>query len=72
MTNPAVTHRAPFKSGGTRRLIFTNTTPLNENRYIVGANVGALNRSVRRALMNRASNNAGGKPCCMTGSNANY
>ena len=38
-------------AGGVRRLIFVNPTPLADNRYIVGAQVGAVSRSARRALM---------------------
>jgi hypothetical protein len=50
--------------GGVRRIIFTNkATGRMDNRYIVGAGVGPLNASVRRALKRRASNNAQGKPC---------
>jgi hypothetical protein len=52
-------------SGGVRRIIFTNNTKLNNNHYIVGSNIGALNSSVRRALMHRASNDSNGQPCCM-------
>lgn len=48
------------------RLIFTNNTKLNDNKYVVGSPVGALNASVRRALQRRASNNAQGKPCCIS------
>ena len=58
-------------AGGVRRLIFVNQTPLADNRYIVGAQVGAISRSARRALMRRASNGANGKPCCMRASNTN-
>ena len=47
------------KSIGSHRVIFTNNTRLNENSYISGANVGSLNPSVRRALVNRATNQ-----CC--------
>lgn len=59
------TKRTSTISGGVRRLIFTNNTKLNDNHYIVGSNIGALNRSVRRSLMRRASNNSNGRPCCM-------
>ncbi len=47
-----------------RRLIFSGNVPADtENRYIVGAGVGGKSRSVRRALLRRASNNADGVPC---------
>jgi len=51
-----------YKSGGAGRLIFTNKASHNDNRYIVGAQVGALNTSVRRALYRRANNSVNG-PC---------
>lgn len=47
------------------RLIFTNNTKLNDNKYVVGSHIGALNRAVRRALQRRASNNAQQQPCCI-------
>ena len=49
------------------RLIFTNTPSINTSlrqKFVVGSGVGSRNRSVYRALQNRASNNAHGKPCC--------
>jgi hypothetical protein len=49
------------------RLIFTNTLSINTSlrqKFVVGSGVGSRNRSVYRALQNRASNNAYGKPCC--------
>jgi hypothetical protein len=42
-------------AGGVRRLIFTNNSGLNNNRFISGAEVGGLNSSVRQALKRRAS-----------------
>jgi len=54
--------------GGVGRLIFVNNTSLNDNHYVVGANVGAQSVAVRRALQRRASNNAQGQPCCMNNS----
>ena len=48
------------------RLIFTNNKPANlHGKYVVGSGVGSRNRSVYRALQNRASNNAAGQPCCI-------
>ena len=48
------------------RLIFTNNKPANvHGKYVVGSGVGSRNRSVQRALQNRASNNAQGQPCCI-------
>ena len=47
------------------RLIFTNNTKLNDNKYVVGTPIGALNLSVRRALQRRTSNNSNGEPCCI-------
>lgn len=41
--------------GGASRLIFINNSGLNNNRFISGAEVGALNGSVRQALRRRAS-----------------
>lgn len=41
--------------GGASRLIFVNNSGLNNNRFISGAEVGALNGSVRQALKRRAS-----------------
>ena len=52
-------------AGGVRRLIFVNTTPLTDSKYIIGAQIGGQSRSVRHALMRRASNGANGRPCCM-------
>jgi hypothetical protein len=51
------------------RLIFTNIPSINTSlrqKYVVGSGVGSRNRSVYRALQNRASNTAQGKPCCIT------
>jgi hypothetical protein len=42
-------------AGGAGRLIFTNSSGLNNNRFISGAEVGGLNSSVRQALKRRAS-----------------
>ena len=50
------------------RIIFTNTPKVNyslSQKYVVGSGVGSRNRSVYRALQNRSSNNAQGKPCCI-------
>jgi len=50
------------------RIIFTNTPSINyslSQKFVVGSGVGSRNRSVYRALQNRASNNAHGKPCCI-------
>ena len=50
------------------RLIFTNTPSINyslSQKFVVGSGVGSRNRSVYRALKNRASNSAQGKPCCI-------
>ena len=42
--------------GGARRLIFTgNVKTTLFNKYTPGSGVGALNRSVRRALVRKAS-----------------
>ena len=49
------------------RLIFVNPTEGNfHGKYIVGSGVGSRNRSVQKALQQRASNNSQGKPCCMS------
>jgi len=54
------------------RLIFTgNVKTTLHNKYVVGAPVGGLNRSVKKALQRRASNNAQQKPCCIRNSNNN-
>ena len=45
------------------RLIFVNKVGKNENKYIVGSNIGSQSRFVKSALKRRASNNASGK-CC--------
>lgn len=36
-----------------------------ENHFVVGSGVGSRSMFARRALRNRASNNAQGKPCCI-------
>ena len=46
-------------------------TSLNYNRYIVGSGVGSKSRSVQKALMRRASNNAQGEPCCFNNTPSN-
>jgi hypothetical protein len=52
------------------RIIFTNNSPSNlKGKFVVGSGVGSRNRSVYRALQNKASNNAQGKPCCMPATN---
>lgn len=50
----------------------TRLTTFNLNRftthhtyYVVGSGVGGKSMFARRALRQRASNNAQGKPCCM-------
>ena len=49
--------RTTYSSGGVRRLIFTgNTKTTLFNKYNHGSGVGALNSSVRRALLRRAAN----------------
>jgi len=49
--------RSTYSTGGVRRLIFTgNTKTTLFNKYNHG--VGALNASVRRALLRRASSNS--------------
>lgn len=56
----------PSQGGGAGvgRLIFTgNSASTIENRYVVGANVGAQSIAVRRALLRRANNTAQGTPC---------
>ena len=40
-----------------------------ENHYVVGSGVGRKSAFARRALRNRASNNAQGQPCCMSNKN---
>lgn len=40
-----------------------------ENHYVVGSGVGGKSMFARRALRNRASNNAQGEPCCMSNKN---
>ena len=37
----------------------------NNNHYIVGSQIGAKSRGIRRALRRRASNNTKGLPCCI-------
>ena len=49
--------------GGVKRYISPTISVLNDNSYIVGSNVGALNSSVRRALIRRASNSSNQKYC---------
>ena len=49
--------------GGVRRYNSSILSGLNNNKYIVGSNIGGLNFSVRRALIRRASNNSN-KTCC--------
>jgi len=54
------------------RIIFTNTPSINTSlrqKFVVGSGVGSRNRSVYRALQNRASNDAHGKPCCIPATN---
>ena len=54
------------------RIIFTNTPKVNYSltqKYVVGSGVGSRNRSVRRALQRRASNDSHGKPCCIPTTN---
>jgi hypothetical protein len=54
------------------RIIFTNTPKINTSltqKFVVGSGVGSRNRSVYRALQNRASNDAHGKPCCIPATN---
>ena len=46
-------------------------TSLNYNRYFVGSGVGSKSRSVQKALMRRASNNAQGEPCCFNNTPSN-
>ena len=51
--------RSTYSTGGVRRLIFTgNTKTTLFNKYNHGSGVGALNASVRRALLRRASSNS--------------
>ena len=40
--------------GGVGRLIFTNSSSLNNNRFISGSQIGAVNSSARQALKRRA------------------
>lgn len=47
--------RGVKSQGGAGRLIFTNSSGLNNNRFISGTQVGAINSSVRQALKRRAS-----------------
>lgn len=50
-----------------RRLLFKHNRPANvHNHYVVGSGVGSKSRFVRSALIRRSSNNAQGKPCCLT------
>ena len=56
-------------AGGVHRLVFTNQKSVfNDNHYVPGAGVGALNISVRRHLKRFATSPQGhpvGKiPCC--------
>tara|TARA_B100000424_G_scaffold271692_1_gene275879 strand:- start:4798 stop:5010 length:213 start_codon:yes stop_codon:yes gene_type:complete len=45
-----------FKTGGTKRLIFTGNVKTNLfNKYTPGSGVGALNTSVRSALKRKAT-----------------
>ena len=52
------------KSGGVRRLVFTNKTASKsiDNHHVVRG-PGMRNASVRRAIQRRATNNSNGKPC---------
>ena len=52
------------------RHFITNNKPANLNgKFVVGSGVGSRNRSVYRALQRRSSNNAQGKPCCISATN---
>ena len=54
------------------RVIFTNTPKVNYSltqKYVVGSGVGSRNRSVRRALQRRSSNDSHGKQCCIPTTN---
>ena len=53
--------------GGVRKIYTSILSGLNNNKYIVGSNVGGLNASVRRALIRRASNNSK-QTCCSSSS----
>ena len=50
-----------------RRLIFTNNVGKNENKYIVGSNIGSQSRFVKSALLRRSSNNSSGECCILPG-----
>lgn len=53
-------------AGGVGLTTFKLNRPAGlENHYVVGSGVGRKSAFVRRALRNRASNNAQGEPCCM-------
>ena len=45
------------------KLIFVNGIGKNENRYIIGSNIGSQSRFVRSALKQRASKSSSGQ-CC--------
>ena len=66
--NPSVGFSPSYGGGaGVGRLIFTNTASSTyDNKYVVGATIGAQSVAVRRALQRRASNDANGKPCCIS------
>jgi hypothetical protein len=52
------------------RHFITHNKPANLNgKFVVGSGVGSRNRSVYRALQRRSSNNAQGKPCCISATN---
>jgi len=56
---------SPSKGGGVKRILFFGSSmSTGDNKYIIGATVGAQSSAVRSALMRRASNNAQGLPCC--------
>jgi hypothetical protein len=55
----------PINHSMSHRFITNNKSNLNI-KYVVGSGVGSRNRSVYRSLQRRASNNAQGKPCCMS------
>ena len=55
-----VRYRSTYSSAAAGRLIFVNNVKTSlYNKYTPGANVGALNASVRRALKRRATSSSG-------------
>ena len=60
-------YKQTIMAGAVRRLIFTNNTGYNNNRYVPGSGVGGQNIAVRRHLKRFATSSHGkpsNAPCC--------